>query len=938
MSDFSALKQQVNIAEFISSETGFSTKRVGRLIDLKECPFCHGHNCFRIDSDKKHWTCYQCADGSASHSANGDIFDFIQKYRGCNQQEALVYIAQKYNFQLSTSDTFNAADNMQKIKDTALSILKNRTAQSYSKNIQIKDKNGQGTQTMTFEQYLTVVRKHSKDILNKMGIVVSVTGLTEELVSQGYKRKYILKAGFCNKYGKDYFAESLILYPHFKNGRLSHFSTKDPTGTLQYQSKKDHRNPTCLFYNMDALAVYDEIILVEGENDVLSVMDKAKHANVIGLIGTPSDEQLTHLKETLYNKTIYLCLDNDAPGKKYTNTIIRFLKGSNVTVKIIEFNGSKDIDEFLCRSKSPEREFKELLLTAYTAPDKVFDVIPKTDGYYMIKTRYKDVIEENVSNFIFKVIHQIYSDEECIRELEIVDEKGSKTKPKPFSTKDLSTSQDFTRKLLNCGNYIFSGSTQDLLEVLQFELTRYSGKKLQLLDYVGFSDQHNLWVFGNKIIKDGEEYPTDDNGITWISDVEGYKLIALDASHKMSNLPQLKTLSKEKAQQLITELAENLMENLGGYEGLLALGFVKACIYSDEIFKEFGFFPGLNLYGKHQSGKNVLANILLRILGIPETEIESLPSITTSVGIGRKAAYFRSLPVWCDEYRNDKKITRFNGFFRNGYNRVGRSFGKKGAHGTFSNKIYCIFGISGEERPEDPALRERFVYIHLSAIKRNDRYYDAIRLAMDDLPGIGDYWIKEKAKVDIQDVKLKISEVRSNFIEKGIDPRLAGNYAIPTAFSLTIHNNEEFIDWVLRHIIESKEVNQSVEYVSLFLESIHQLQVQGQLDKEYIHVQDSNIYIWFSSVYGMFSEKRRKQGQESPTSNAILDLFKEEAYYVNHNHAKRMGSTSTLRKCLVLNQDLGPPILRSICEFSEQDENKVILKNPIKEIYSGSYN
>ena len=65
----------------------------------------------------------------------------------------------------------------------------------------------------------------------------------------------------------------------------------------------------------------------------------------------------------------------------------------------------------------------------------MFDVIPKTDGYYMIKTRYKDVIEENVSNFIFKVIHQIYSDEECIRELEIIDEKVARQNQNRFQQK-----------------------------------------------------------------------------------------------------------------------------------------------------------------------------------------------------------------------------------------------------------------------------------------------------------------------------------------------------------------------------------------------------------------------------------------------------------------------------------------------------------------------
>ena len=215
MSDFVKLKQQVDIVQFISTETGYGTKRVGRLIDLKECPFCHGHNCFRIDVTKNKWTCYQCADANSPHSANGDIFDFIQKHRECNQHEALVYIAQKYNYELTKPNTLNVADQIQEIKDAALSILKTWAVKGYSKDIQIKQKNGQNSDLISIETYLTKVRKHSKEVLTKMGVVVAISGLADELTSRGHKRKHILKAGFCTKFGKDYFADGMILFPHF---------------------------------------------------------------------------------------------------------------------------------------------------------------------------------------------------------------------------------------------------------------------------------------------------------------------------------------------------------------------------------------------------------------------------------------------------------------------------------------------------------------------------------------------------------------------------------------------------------------------------------------------------------------------------------------------------------------------------------------------------
>ena len=128
MSDFAALKQRVDIVDFISSETGYSTKRVGRLIDLKECPFCHGHNCFRMDADKNKWTCYQCSDTNSPHSANGDIFDFIQKHRDCNTKKVQLKSASLYQ-QNQFASPFASTKSGSKEKGNAditieLSILK----------------------------------------------------------------------------------------------------------------------------------------------------------------------------------------------------------------------------------------------------------------------------------------------------------------------------------------------------------------------------------------------------------------------------------------------------------------------------------------------------------------------------------------------------------------------------------------------------------------------------------------------------------------------------------------------------------------------------------------------------------------------------------------------------------------------------------------------
>jgi|GEM_PF-5145746 len=905
MDEISQVKDRIDLTVFIHKETGFAvTKISGALWNVEECPFCTGHGCFRVNAEKKLWKCFQCADKSG-----GDVFTFVERLKGFSFSEALKYLAELYGISLpQLAATLHRQDNIQRIKTEALQILREWRPQALEKKIVLPS----GAE-VTLLHYLTGIRKHNEAALDQFEVVIAKSGLTEELVKRGYSKKDIEVAGLCNGAGHDYFADSMILIPQKIDHQLSHFSTKDPLKRFEYQSKKDHRHPRCLLMNMDVIDLFDELILVEGENDVISVADKGGYQNVIGLLGTPSEEQIQCLKDRCAKKTLVLCLDQDSAGKKFTNILIEKLKDF-VKIKLIEFEGFKDIDELLCNSKSPHSDFKTLLETAVNAPDKVSNILVKGDSYFILKTRHKHVYEEQLTNFRMQIVHQLHmADEACIREIRLIS-AHRKSALRAFSPRELASAQEFTRAILSCGDYTFFGNTQELMQILMFEMDRFPGRRIHRLESVGYSQIFDFWIFGNGILKEDTFYPINEDGITWIEN-EGYKLLALNSN---GCIPKPLLLSESEAKNLLAELIENLHLNLGGYEGWLMLGFLKACVYADEIFKEFGFFPGIYIHGRHQSGKNVLAGIALKVMGLNSSEIESLPAITTTVGPERKLAYYSNLLVWFDEYRNDGKSVRINGFLRNAYNRVSRNFGKKGSFGSISNPIRGILGISGEDRPEDPALRERFVYIHLSAIRRDDSYFEKIHKNSHLYSGIFSHWILEKtpgkSKAFIESIRVLSQKLIQ---EEKIDVRLAGNYAVAIAGLLTIREDEEFLNWSMGSTQKSRSENESIHTVNRFWDDIHHLQVKKLVDAEYLEADESTLYIWFAGTYNQWVEHRRKLGMDTPPSQSLLDTIKEESYFIEHNKPKRMGSKSVPRKCLILDRAKLPDSLVTVCSFLE---------------------
>jgi len=354
MNDFNQVKAALNITEVITYSTGLS---MGKNF-LEECPMCGGHECFSINTNKQLFNCFQCPD-----KTGGDVFSFLKQYYSIDDKQALEKAAAFAGISLSTVEK----------QTPPLSINEKifmEAANYYHKNML---KNG-------VREYLTLKRGHRIETLKSMRVGYSDGLLKEHLRSKQFSGKDVLASGLVRekeingrKVMLDFFGKDFIVYPHIASGRVMHFTMKDPKKEKAYQLPAEKRCEKWLFYNQDAINNHDTVVMVEGENDLQSIMD-AGFVNVIGIMGQISDNQIKALASAFKKKMLVLWMDNDPrnektgkrSGNEYVRKVCAGLK--NINIKIILYPGDPDEcdpDDYLQNYKKNKRlEINRLINTA----------------------------------------------------------------------------------------------------------------------------------------------------------------------------------------------------------------------------------------------------------------------------------------------------------------------------------------------------------------------------------------------------------------------------------------------------------------------------------------------------------------------------------------------------------------------------------------------
>ena len=528
-----------------------------------------------------------------------------------------------------------------------------------------------------------------------------------------------------------------------------------------------------------------------------------------------------------------------------------------------------------------DKEIQNVLLRK-NAQKRYRHHIRKEFGHYVAsRKRGKLEYDEVISNFVIKIVATHRTQEGVVREIMFVNEFNEFSSSFSMDPEDMVDS--FKTFCYRHGNFSWQGKPEDLDAIWVSEFLMDDGRTIVEPDHIGWIDSEKSWLFGNIFIDEsGVETRPNKDHVFW-KQKKGIKPIPLGITTGKSSISEgIPYLHLSEIN--MTDVKNRLSECIGPNEAALCLGWVSAVPFMEEVFDDFGCFPFLFVTGRRGSGKSTVAEWLMNFYGLENAG--KMASDTTAVGVQRYLAYYSSLPVYLDEYRNTKQITMKNGFFRNAYNRQSAGKGTREGFGVREAKIRGTLLLSGEETPEDNALLTRCVPVLISEknrVKNHFNWFQANRTKFS----YHIYDILRHRKERLEVFRRVLTEGKEYFVAQGSDDRLAVNYAIVAAgYAVAFGEKDlDFAKWLAIETTRVKAEYQDEQAVSVFLHDLLVLKTRGELDDRYWDVSDGKAYLYFRGLYNAWSKDyRNSRGEVTFKESAIRDYIKEEPGFISVDH------------------------------------------------------
>ena len=363
----SDIKNSVNIVEVIGEVVALT--KAGRNF-LGLCPF-HGEKTpsFNVVEDKQFYHCFGCGK-------SGDVFKFIEEYRGVSFMEAVQIIAERSGIQLAV-DKNELSQPKRQHPYQALYDIHTETAKFYHA-ILMTTKMGEEARTYLYKRGLTdEIIKHFQ-----IGLAPSEGNYLYQSMVEKFDEATIMNSGLFN------LAESNLVYDAFQNrimfplandnGQVVAFSGRiweESPPTDGHQAKYKNSRSTAIFnksyelYHLDkakpTIKKSHEVYLMEGFMDVIAAY-RAGIENAVASMGTAlTHEHVQHLSK--YCKKVILSYDGDKAGQAATVKALDELK--DLSVEIVSIPDQMDPDEFVQKNSPDELQY---LLTKTRISDVEF--------------------------------------------------------------------------------------------------------------------------------------------------------------------------------------------------------------------------------------------------------------------------------------------------------------------------------------------------------------------------------------------------------------------------------------------------------------------------------------------------------------------------------------------------------------------------------------
>ncbi len=331
------------------------------------CPF-HGEKTASMSfTDTENlFHCFGCKEG-------GDIFHYVQLINNFEFQEAVEFVAEKYNFKLSyisnqyEVDTNSYVEKMKHLNEYFLSKIQSEKG-THSKSY-LKDR-GYGNEEISYYG---------------IGFIDSdLASLNKYMKSKNISDRDLSKLGFKSS-NNNFLFKNRIMFPilNFKNeviafgGRsLDDFGPKylNSSDSILYKKNKS------LFFSQKFLKSVKEksfVFIVEGYFDVLA-LNQLGYANVVSASGTAfTINQLNIL--TRYSKKFLLCFDNDDAGLKATEKFLELKTQVSTQIEIHCLNLPKSYKGISDFYEAKNKNFSTLIKENKNIVEYLLDIKMQND-------------------------------------------------------------------------------------------------------------------------------------------------------------------------------------------------------------------------------------------------------------------------------------------------------------------------------------------------------------------------------------------------------------------------------------------------------------------------------------------------------------------------------------------------------------------------------
>ena len=371
------LKKRSKISDFILATTS------GKLRGTKGmalCPF-HGEKTASMSfTDVENlFHCFGCKEG-------GDIFKYVQEINNLEFQDAIEFVAEKYGFKLTYTQTSDNSDF--KVYQEKIDLINNYFLETMKSNIS-KDAKAY----LQKRKYDNVdIEKYSISFISKDEESFNKFCKTNEITKDDLQR-----LGFISSNGNMLF-KNRIMFPilSFRNNIIAFGGRAIDDFGPKYLNSSDSvlykKNRNLYFTNEFITATKKKgyAFIVEGYFDVLS-LNKLGYANSASPSGTAlTYQQLESVSK--YTSKILICFDNDEAGLKATERVLE-----------IKNQISKQVEIHCLNLPS---EYKDISDVFESKPEIFDDILKDNDEiveYLLNKFLKKESNKKSVFNYFRKI-------------------------------------------------------------------------------------------------------------------------------------------------------------------------------------------------------------------------------------------------------------------------------------------------------------------------------------------------------------------------------------------------------------------------------------------------------------------------------------------------------------------------------------------------------